>query len=283
MAVSTAQRFAFAELLSSGRQRLMLAELNAPGATSRAASTVRTLGDLPGAMPTTGEVPETWQSLVPSRDNRYLAALSMQLGVDFLDANVRVYDLDSGALQMLVNEHSFAGIDRSSASSPLFDAVLAQEAAAGVPQAQLDSYDYSLEVEGAAFIGPELIWTESGTLLLSYRFGVFWSGTYLGHDPFEFELSPTGPATMILSINADRAPTRPPPDDYFGVASGGTAADGNITFRGAPLWFRWFAMSRLLLIGKWLSPRFLRWVVRLLPFRVLGGHVRALLVAGYAR
>ena len=180
------------------------------------------MGTVPSDLPTGGEVPETYQALSVAPDNRRVAVWSAQVGIDFVDFNVAVHDMETGDLIVRFNEHSLSGVNRANCPCPLFGAFLAAEAAVGVPQNQLDSYDYSVIVEGTGIGEPTLVWSATGTLIATYGFDVAVSpgGFNLGRAPFAFELdvtTPSGGLPQIVSRNAGVAPFSPMPDNDFSI------------------------------------------------------------------
>jgi hypothetical protein len=204
------RRFAFTETLKNQRERLVQAELDAPVPLApRSAHIVRELGQLPGETPSDNSVPEGYKWILPSPSNAYVAVHSVQMGINFIDYNFAVCDQMTGATLHL-NEHSFTATNRSNCTSPLFDAMLASEAANGVPAAILAGYDYSIDVESGNIGAPVAHWTADETLLVRFGFDVISTLGNLGQDQFEYEVAPTGPPLDILSRNAHRphAPTK---------------------------------------------------------------------------
>lgn len=219
--MATARRFAFTERTKSGAERLMLANLDAlhPFRQTTARTLVQ-MGIVPGQYPSDGSVPETYQDIAVSPDNAYVAVWSAQVGTDFVDFNIGIYDMETGALRVRFNEHSVAGVNRANCPCPLFDAFLASEAAFGVPQAGLDAYDYSVISEGTGIGEPTLTWSAAGTLIATYGFDVKLDGTsfVLGQGLFAFEVAVTAPPSgnvTILSRNAGIAPYSPMPSNPF--------------------------------------------------------------------
>jgi hypothetical protein len=165
--MATARRFAFIERTKSGAERLMLANLDAlhPFRQTTARTLVQ-MGIVPGELPSDGSVPETYRDIAVAPDNAHVAVWSAQLGSDFVDFNIGIYDMETGAQTVRFNEHSVAGVNRANCPCPLFDAFLASEAAFGVPQDALDSYDYSVISEGTGIGVPSLTWSAAGTLIV---------------------------------------------------------------------------------------------------------------------
>ena len=217
--MATARRFAFVERIKSGQERLMLANLDSIHPLRQ--STARVLaqmGIVPGELPTDGSVPETYVYFIVRPDNAYVAAYSVQIGSDFVDLNIAIYDMETGAQIVRFNEHSVAGVNRANCSCPLFDAYLASEAAFGVSQSQLDSYDYRVISEGTGIGEAFLAWSATGSLIASYGFDVVADGIgLLGMDRFVFEIAVTGGALNILSRNVGVAYFSPVPPNSFSL------------------------------------------------------------------
>lgn len=252
--MATARRFAFVERLKSGEERLMLANLDAlhPFRHTTARTLVQ-MGIVPGEYPTGGPVPETYQHIAVRPDNAYAAVWSAQTGTDFVDWNIGIYDMETGALRVRFNEHSVAGVNRMNCPCPLFDALLATEAGYGVPQAQLDRYDYSVVSEGTGIGEPTLVWSATGNLIATYGFDVIDDGgTLLGRGDFAFEVAVTpapGGGVNILSRNAGVAPYSPMPSNPFTLrrVSGRTLPVGPevIHYRKQPVRFSTAPWKRL--------------------------------------
>lgn len=270
----TDRRFAFVERLKNGSQRLMLAELNKKVGRPlpRAARIIRQIATQPGELPTDSNTPESFRLLLPSRSNAFLAALSVQWGIDFIDLNVAIYNQATGDKIVSFNEHRFTDTNRSNCPSPVFDAVLAAEADNGVPANILATYNYSVDAENLPAPLPELVWTIEDTLLVQYSFDILTTPVNYqpGVDTFEFEVAPVAPFTL-LSRNANRRPSVAPPADHFGLRLMRGTTASQITFHKPLLPFE--SASTL--------PS---WFQRLLPaFWLSRRYKTAEIVAGYAR
>lgn len=220
--MATARRFVFFEDMKDGSQRLMLANLDRSRFRfAPSARIIAQMGTVPGNPPVDGNVPETYALIVCRPDNAYAAVWSAQVGIDFVDWNVGIYDMETGARTVRFNEHSLSDVNRANCPCPLFDTFLAAEAAIGVPQSQLDTYDYTVVVEGTGVGEPILTWSATGTLIADYGFDVMGDGAFLlGQGRFAFEIAPTaGPdgTAQILSRNAGIAPYTPVPSNNFGT------------------------------------------------------------------
>lgn len=220
--MATARRFVFVENGKAGGEQLMLANLD-PGSLrfTATARIIAQMGTVPGDMPPDGLVPETYAAIVVRPDNAYAAVWSAQVGTDFVDYNVGIYDMETGARTVRFNEHSLNGVNRGNCPCPLFDAFLASETALDVPQSQLDNYNYSVIVEGTGIGAPTLAWSATGTLIVTYGFDVVAAGVHLlGQAPFAFEVAATagtGGSVNILSRNAGVAPYNPLPRNSFAL------------------------------------------------------------------
>lgn len=221
--MSRQRRFAFVERTTTGAERLMLANFDGslPFGGPRARIITR-MDEVPGALPGGGLVPETYRAIAVAPDNAHVAVWSAQIGGDFVDYNIAIYDMTTGARSVRFNEHSVAGVNRANCSCPLFDAFLATEVANGVPPDQIALYDYSVVVEGTGIGQPTLVWSAAGTLIATYGFDVLVNGAgfALGRAPFAFEVAVTAPAgggVTILSRNAGVAPYSPMPRNPFSV------------------------------------------------------------------
>lgn len=250
------RRFVYVTVAASGVETLWLAELSAPlPGAKRTARTVKPLGVLPGELGVDG-VPETYEALVPSPPNRHMAVLSTQMGLDFVDHNIRIIDLHDGSGDPAFNEHRFAGVDRTACQSSLFDAFLAAEAAAGVPPAQLAAYDWTVLLEGSEGVNipaPALGWRADDALIVIFRFEVaVLNFAVLGREAFRFQTTPGVSPTVACVAGPDPAP---PPPGPFAIAPPGGPHAGVILFNGAPLPF----VGRKLPFGfPWARPRFVR-------------------------
>ena len=264
------RRFLYATRVgSNGVETLRLGELlplklPIKGRGGRSAREVKAVATLPGSSGAQ-EVPETWQTLVPSPGNRYVAALAEQMGLDFVDHNLKIVDMVGGALAASFNEHRFSTISRATWPSALFDAYLAAEAAIGVPPETLADYDWRVDLEGAAGANipfPELRWADDQTLVVGFRLLVQTNtGTELGEEWFRFRLS-AADGFSAFTPWTDAVPPAPPPSKLSlgpPVATG----VGTILYSGAVLAF---------------VRRKLPWL--LLPLLRFGKGQRAILVGG---
>jgi hypothetical protein len=249
------RRFAYVTEAASGEETLRLAELSVPArGVKRTARTLRNLATVPGEEPF-GEVPETFTRLVSSPGNRRMAVLSAQVGLDFVDHNIRLVDLVSGGVAPFFNEHRFSTINRATCPSAVFEAFLVTEAAAGTPPDVLAAYDWTVLLEGEAganIPAPELAWADDDTLVVGFRFRVVLTiGPELGEELFRFRIVPGAlpgdfePWTL--------PPPPPPPAGPLSIAPPTAAKRGAILLNGAVLPF----VERKLAIG-WL-PFLSRW------------------------
>ncbi len=220
--MAAARRFVFVENTKAGGEQLMLANLDPVSLRFTAtAQIIAQMGAVPGDMPTDGSLPEFYVTIAVRPDNAFAAVWSAQIGNDFVDWNVGIYDMETGAGTVHFNEHSLNRVNRANCPCPLFDAFLASEVALETPQSQLDSYDYSVVVEGANVGQPSLQWSATGTLIATFGFDVLVTGLIpLGQDQFAFEVAPTtgpGGTLDILSRNAGVAPYSPLPANSFAL------------------------------------------------------------------
>lgn len=219
--MAAARRFVFVDRIKLGRQRLMLANLDGlPSLAGATARIIAQMGAVPGDTPPPGEISETYVAIAIRPDSAFVAALSVQVGADFIDGNVTIHEMTGGTQTVRFNEHSLSSVNRTNCPCPAFDAFLASEQALGVPQSQLDSYDYSVVVEGTGIGGPTLAWSTTGTLIATFGFDVIADGAFnLGQSQFAFEIAPTaapGGGLSILSRNAGRTPA-PVPRNTFSL------------------------------------------------------------------
>ena len=253
------RRFAFVERTTTGAERLMLANFDGSlpfgGPTARI---ITQMDEVPGELPGGGLIPETYWALAVAPDNAHVAVWSAQIGSDFVDYNIAIYNMTTGARTVWFNEHSVAGVNRANCPCPLFDAYLVAEAEYGVPQYQIDGYDYGVVSEGTGIGPPTLVWSAAGTLIATYGFDVHVGGTILGQAQFAFEVAINAPASggvTILSRNAGVAPYSPMPKNPLAIRSLSPRAlppgpevihygKQPVTFynplwKRALLWFRW--------------------------------------------
>lgn len=236
-------RFVYVSQAKSGAQTLHLAELVAsPFGRGLTARTVATLASVPGETGV-GGVPEWFATLLPSPDNAYVAVLSVQLGLDFIDLNVAVYGMIDGHLAARFNEHRFSAIDRATCHSASFDAFLAAEAAMGVPQATLDGYDWGVMLEGAEganLPSPTLTWIDAATLVATFVFEVLANGAVpLGPDDFSFRVPAGSGVGASVPVDCYTGPLTTPahPADRLSLAPIGGKYPSAIHYAGAPLRF----------------------------------------------
>jgi len=254
------RRFAFVERTTTGAERLMLANFDGSlplgGPTARI---ITQMDEVPGELPGNGLSPEVYFALSVSPDNTHVAAWSAQTGTDFVDLNIAVYNMATGARTVWFNEHSVTSVNRANCPCPLFDSFLAFEADAGVPQDQIDGYDYIVLVERSSVELLSLVWSTTGTLIATFGFDVaVATGLELGHAAFAIEVaatSPGGSGVTILSRNAGVAPYSPMPKNPLAIRSLSPRAlppgpeviyygKQPVTFynplwKRALLWFRW--------------------------------------------
>jgi hypothetical protein len=232
-----ARRFLYATRAgAAGAETLRLGEMNlVKGRAKPSARAVKAVATLPGAQPS-GEVPETWQRLVPSPGNKRIAALSEQFGLNFVDHNIRVVDMATGTA-LFFNEHRFSQIGRATWGSALFDAFLAAEAAIGVPPADLAGYDWRVELEGgpgANIPAPEIAWADDDTLVVGFKLLVIANGQVeLGEELFRFRLA----AADGFGAFAAWTGSLPPPPPTSKLSLSGPPTPGTILYAGEPLRF----------------------------------------------
>ncbi|MDZ7588656.1 MAG: hypothetical protein U5J78_05810 [Parasphingorhabdus sp.] len=216
-----AKRFAYVERMKGGEERLMLAEFDRFRKPNVTAHNVREMARVPGDPPSGGDIPESYAALATSHDNGFVAALSVQVGLDFIDYNYAIFSFDTGLQVVRFNEHSFTGTNRANCPCPLFDAFLASEAALGVPPADLAAYDYGIDAESGSIGAPTMQWTDAGTLLVNYGFDVVAhpAGFIIGQDRFEYEVEASGPGLNILGRNAVQPIMAPPPVSHLSLGT----------------------------------------------------------------
>lgn len=252
--MATARRFVFTERLKSGEERAMLANLDAlfvPG--RRTARIIAELDRVPGNPPVEGIAIDSYDGLYVSPDNAYVAVTSYQVGPDFIDFNTDVFDMETGANVTFFNEHSVADVNRANCPLPAFDALLEAEAAAGVPQDALDTYNYWVNVDGSDHRFLNLAWSVNGTLLATFEFDVFaTTATYgLTRAQFTFEIgfAPVPGGREIRSRNAGIAPYSPMPSNNFDKRRLATALSPDapymIHYRKQPVAFHPWPAKRL--------------------------------------
>jgi hypothetical protein len=218
------RRFAFVERTTTGAERLMLANFDGSfGFSGPTARIITQMDEVPGDSPVDGSVPETYQSLSVAPDNAHVAALSVQVGTDFIDLNIAIYNMTTGMRTARFNEHSVTFVNRANCPCPVFDAYLAAEADYGVPQDQLDSYDYVVLAERSNVNVLRMVWSATGTLIATFGFDVAAiSGPELGYAEFAIEVAvnaPSGAGVSILSRNAGVAPFAPMPKNPLAIRS----------------------------------------------------------------
>lgn len=251
------RRFLYATRVgANGVETLRLGELLPPPVRrgARKAREVRSVTTVPGSSGAQ-EVPESWQTLVPSPGNRHIAALAEQMSLDFVDHNLKIVDMVGGTVAASFNEHRFSTIGRATWPSALFDAYLAAEAEIGVPPEDLAGYDWSVDMEGAAGANipfPEIRWADDQILVVSFKLLVVTNtGTELGEEWFRFRLSAAdGFAAYTPWTGA--VPAAPPPSK-LSLAPPGAKNAGTILYKGVPLEFvrRGFLWLPVLLLSKW--------------------------------
>jgi len=236
--MAATRRFLYTQTNTDNSQALKFAELQGGEGSSDPVygRNLATIVTVPGDPPAGGGIPEQFSQIVPSRTNAWGSCNSTQLGTDFIDCNVHMVNFATGAY-LRVNEHSFHP-NRSMATFPEFDALLASEAASGVPPAQLATYDYVVQAEGTNIGFGDMVWTEAETLLLHYRYDVTVPQVGASFDDiwFEFEVDPGN--GKLLSVNAGLTPPTPPPANHFGLTPGPKPDGGRVALDGTLLPFR---------------------------------------------
>lgn len=221
--MATARRFVFFEDMKSGGQRLMLADLDRSRFRfAPSARIIAQMATVPGDPPVSG-VPETYLTIACRPDNALVAAHALQRGTDFIDHNVAVFDMETGAQLFRFNEHSVSDVNRANCPCAVFDAYLSALAASGEPQSYLDTLDYAVDVETTGNIGaPRLEWSATGSLIATFEFEVVVRPqAMIGQGRFAFEIAPAAAANgtvQILSRNAGIAPALSP-RNLFSVRS----------------------------------------------------------------
>ncbi|HEV2570008.1 hypothetical protein [Sphingomonas sp.] len=239
----------------TGEETLWLSEIARPSPkTKTVARTIKSLFSVPGEQPS-GGVPESFHALVPSPGNRRMAVLSVQLGSDFVDNNVRIVDMEAGKPGGFFNEHRFSTISRATCTSALFDAHLAAEAAVGVPADVLAGYDWRVVLEGqpgANIPSPELRWADDETLVVGFRLPVVTiQGQELGEELFRFRIAADGGSDSFEQWTGP-APA-PPLTGPLSIASPSAAKAYAILYNGSPL--RFLRRAPVLAPPAWLIPQ----------------------------
>ena len=175
----------------SGQQRLRLGEM-AP-VWLRGTPRARDIGTLRTVAGVSGVPFESYQVLVPSPGNRRVAAHYEQSAVDFIDQNIDIVDLREGTIEFFFNEHHFSAMGRTTWTSAVFEAYLADRAAEGVPPEDLALLDWRITLEGGFPIPPpDIAWADDDTLMIAFRFRIALvdSVTFeVGEETFRFLLT----------------------------------------------------------------------------------------------
>jgi hypothetical protein len=226
-------RFAYVQIYIDGTQALNLGDLVSPGSFT-SPPTVTLLGPLrqvAGAEPTAPGVgpAETFSSLIPSLDNAYLAASTVEEPVDSIDLNNYIYSMTDLSYLGIVNEQNFGQLNKSNSDSPAFDNWIAQQlsqATDPVEIAAIESDDFfvsSLASENQ--VGP--VWTPQNTFYLGYQLNLAsYTSSFGGMDTFIMEFDIHG--TMLRQVSA--VPYFQRADDLLGIRYVGS--QGRVTYDG---------------------------------------------------
>lgn len=220
-------------------QQLIEARMTISG--PRAGWWVKTLGD------NTGDgSPETFFALAAAPANRLAISYSVQLPAGAIDHDLRVYDLAQHKLLLFFNEHSLQSkMHRSTCHSAQLDALIATEAANGVPSATLATYDYQISVDGqdAANVPQILLveWINNNTVHLKWPQHILMGpqGSFLtqADETFDLQVRVTGSNAPVVLACAQPAAFTQPPRAVHKISPGGTGGAGTIKIDGTALNF----------------------------------------------
>ena len=227
--MTNATRFAYVQIYIDGTQALNLGDLVSPLTSPPTVTLLGPLGQVAGAEPTAPGVgaAETFSSLIPSLDNAYLAASTLEEPVDSTDLNNYIYSMTDLSYLGFVNEQSFSQLNKSNSDSPAFDAWIAQQLSQATDSAEIqaiENYDFSvLSLASQNQVGP--VWTPQNTFYLGYELLIASPG-WSGMDTFIMEFDIHG--TMLRQVPA--VPHFQRADDLFGIRQ--AASQKHVTYDG---------------------------------------------------
>jgi hypothetical protein len=224
-------RFAYVQIYIDGTQALNLGDLVSPLTSPPTVTLLGPLRQVAGADPTAPGVgaAETFSSLIPSLDNAYLAASTLEEPVDSIDLNNYIYSMTDLSYLGFVNEQSFFQLNRSNSDSPAFDDWMAQQLSQATDPAEIaeiQSADfYVSSLASVIQVGP--VWTPQNTLYLGYQLNLAsHNSAFYGTNTFIMEFDIDG--TRLRQVSA--APYFQRADDLFGIRQAGS--QGRVTYDG---------------------------------------------------
>ena len=136
---------------------------------------------------------ETYDGIIiTSPSNHYVLACSTLTGGDFYVFNNRVYNMDDGTFQCMVNEQNFVGLNRTNIYSPAYENMITQMQATGADPVMLANDTFSVVLDGGTPRAGVPVWSVRDTFFVGYTLYLR-SATlgWEGQDTFwlEFELS----------------------------------------------------------------------------------------------
>jgi len=117
-------------------------------------------------------------------DNRYVAVYVFEdgsvIGDPFLDHNLKIYAMQTGAAVGLINEHSFSVLNRATRPSARLQEFLDERVAMGELDAETAAlFDYYAEVETGDIMPPVFRWNQDKTLSVTFTLAVM---AFLGSE-----------------------------------------------------------------------------------------------------
>jgi hypothetical protein len=169
-------QFVYLQESAGGAQQLRLGVFDAIAPKPRAHQ-IATLEDVDGNY-------QTIYGTSVRNDNRYVAVYVFEdgavIGDPFLDHNIKVYAMQTGAHVGLINEHAFSVLNRATLPSARLNEFLAERVAMGeLDEETAALFDYYVEVETGDIMPPVYRWNQDKTLSVTFTLAVM---AFLGSE-----------------------------------------------------------------------------------------------------
>lgn len=167
-------QFVYLQESAGGEQQLRLGTFDAIAPKPRAHH-IATLEDVDGNF-------QTIYGTSVRNDNHYVAVYVFEDGsvieASFLDHNLKIYAMQTGAGAGMVNEHSFSGLNRVTLPSARLNEFLAERIAMGeLDEETAALFDYYVDVDAGTLLPPAYRWNQDKTLSVTFTLPVM---AYLG-------------------------------------------------------------------------------------------------------
>jgi hypothetical protein len=256
--------FVYLQQSPGGAQQLRLGVLDTIAPKPRAHQ-IATLEDVDGNY-------QTIYGLSARNDNRYVAVYVFEdgsvIGDAFLDHNIKIYAMHTGAAIGLINEHSFSVLNRATLPSVRLQEFLDEQIAMGDLDAGTAAlFDYYVDTEALDIMPPVYRWNQDKTISVTFTLAVMAylgsesEAAYIGDETFTRTYAVgTNLEFVDWSLHAAAAP-----GNYFQLGPINSAEPQVVTFQNKVVTFHYPGFP-----GLWEGPRYAVRVEGKIPRTVVG-------------